>query len=116
LRKRPGLKRREPYEGWLKASEGNPEQHKHAMLYRIRPEFELYNINNDPFELNNLLESSEDYVQIKNELFEELNTWMDDQQDKGLETEWKALTRFKGDSLKWKAYRSGLMDFTKIDS
>jgi hypothetical protein len=27
---------------------------------------------------------------------------MNEQGDKGVETEWKALTRFKGDTTKWK--------------
>ncbi|MCX6209895.1 MAG: long-chain fatty acid--CoA ligase [Bacteroidetes bacterium] len=34
--------------------------------------------------------------------FVELKKWMDQQGDKGMETEWKALTRFKGDSTHWK--------------
>jgi len=31
-----------------------------------------------------------------------LQKWMKQQGDKGIETEWKALTRFKGDTLNWK--------------
>ncbi|MCF8381536.1 MAG: sulfatase [Bacteroidales bacterium] len=92
------------YEGWLTATENDQEKHKHAVLYRDRPEYELYDIIKDPFELKNLLDTNTDYNQIKAELLMELDKWMEDQDDKGIATEWKALSRFKGDTLKWKAY------------
>ncbi|WP_462251415.1 sulfatase family protein [Ferruginibacter sp.] len=89
------------YEGWLEKSKSNPEQHAHAVLYRTRPEFELYNIRKDKYELKNL--ANEPSLQkIKASLFAELQKWMTQQGDKGIETEWKALTRFKGDTLHWK--------------
>lgn len=42
------------YEGWLKEAKKNPEQYEHALLYRVRPEFELYNLKNDKYEFKNL--------------------------------------------------------------
>ena len=89
------------YEGWLDKSKNNPAQYEHALLYRIRPEFELYNIKKDKYELKNLA-NDVSLRQIRATLFSELKKWMDQQADKGIETEWKALTRFKGDTLKWK--------------
>ena len=89
------------YEGWLKKSADNPEQYAHAMLYRNRPEFELFNIKKDPYELKNLANETT-LQQKKDKLWVDLKQWMNDQGDKGIETEWKALTRFKGDTSHWK--------------
>ncbi len=89
------------YEGWLEKSKNNPSQNEHALLYRTRPEFELYNMQNDKYELNNLA-NDVSLTQIKASLFINLKKWMQQQEDKGIETEWKALARFKGDTLKWR--------------
>jgi N-sulfoglucosamine sulfohydrolase len=90
------------YEGWLVAAKDNPKDLEHAKLYRNRPEFELYNIKNDKYELNNLVADAS-LQKIKDDLFVELKNWMKDQGDKGIETEWLALTRFKGDTTKWRS-------------
>jgi uncharacterized sulfatase len=90
------------YEGWLEKSKGNPEQYAHAVLYRTRPEFELYNIKKDKYELKNLANEAS-LQKIRAGLFAALQKWMAQQGDKGIETEWKALTRFKGDTLNWKS-------------
>lgn len=89
------------YEGWLEKSKKNPAQYAHALLYRTRPEFELYNIKKDQYELNNLA-NEPSLKEVRNRLFAELQKWMKQQGDNGIETEWKALTRFKGDTLNWK--------------
>jgi len=49
-----------------------PEQAK--FMAPSKPEFELYDLKNDPYELNNLAENS-DYQEIKEELLKELNNW-----------------------------------------
>lgn len=54
-----------------------------------RPEFELYDISADPFELNNI--ASQNEAKVK-ELKKELDKWMKSQGDKGLETEMNALS------------------------
>lgn len=90
------------YEGWLKKSKDNPEQYAHALLYRNRPEFELYNIKKDPYELKNLANETP-LKQTKDKMFFDLKKWMHDQGDKGMQTEWEALSRFKGDTTKWKS-------------
>lgn len=89
------------YEGWLNESKDNPASNEHAKLYRNRPEFELYQIEQDPYELKNLI-SDPALAQIKEKLLENLKKWMADQNDFGIQTESKALTRFKGDTLHWK--------------
>jgi uncharacterized sulfatase len=90
------------YEGWLTKSKDNPEAFAHARLYRYRPEFELYHILKDRYELKNLI-NDPSLAKTKDKLFSELKKWMQDQGDKGVETEMKALTRFKGDTLNWKS-------------
>ena len=89
------------YESWLNEGEVTKEDYDHAKLYRNRPEFELYDIKNDKFEMKNLADEKS-YAKIKDNLFTDLKTWMNEQGDKGIETEWKALTRFKGDTTNWK--------------
>jgi N-sulfoglucosamine sulfohydrolase len=90
------------YEGWLVAAKDNPKELEHAKLYRNRPEFELYNIKTDKYELNNLVADAS-LQKIKDNLFVELKNWMKEQGDKGIETEGLALTRFKGDTTKWRS-------------
>jgi N-sulfoglucosamine sulfohydrolase len=92
------------YEEWLVASSGDPGFHQHVVRYRTKPEFELYHLVNDPYEMNNLADI-EDYWPVKELLHAELLRWMERQGDKGMETERVALTRFRGDSLNWKPYR-----------
>jgi uncharacterized sulfatase len=70
-------------------------------LYRIRPEFELYNIRKDPYELRNLAEEPS-LKKVRNKLFDELGKWMQEQGDKGIQTEMEALQHFKGDTTNWK--------------
>ena len=89
------------YEGWLEAAKDNPEMLKHAELYRNRPEFELYSVKDDPYELNNLA-NDPNLAEVKDALYKELQKWMEEQGDLGIQTEWKALLRFKGDTTKWR--------------
>lgn len=89
------------YEGWLKKAKSDSQLYAHAYLYRIRPEFELYNIQDDIFELNNRANDAS-LQAVKNTLLTELKKWMAQQGDQGGITEWQALTRFKGDTTNWK--------------
>jgi N-sulfoglucosamine sulfohydrolase len=89
------------YEGWLKAAKDDPKALEHVLLYRNRPEFELYNIKEDPYELTNLVADSS-LINIKDHLFSALEKWMAEQGDQGIQTEWEALNHFKGDTLNWR--------------
>ena len=95
---RPGNKL---YEGWLDETQNNPVRHEQVLRYRIKPKIELYNIQNDPYELNNLAEESFARKIIHERLLPELKSWMRRQGDEGIVTELRALTRFKGDTLQW---------------
>lgn len=50
--------------------------------YQHRPEYELYDITKDPFELDNLADKIE-YKQKKAELIRELESWMKQQKIQG---------------------------------
>jgi|GEM_PF-41230 len=50
--------------------------------YKYRPEFELYDLANDPFELNNLADNPA-YASIRTDLEDELDAWMTQQGDPG---------------------------------
>jgi uncharacterized sulfatase len=89
------------YESWLNEAEVTKDEYEHAKLYRNRPEFELYDMQKDPYELKNLA-GDVNAATTKKKLFVELTKWMESQGDKGLETEWKALSRLKGDTTHWK--------------
>jgi N-sulfoglucosamine sulfohydrolase len=61
-------------------------------LYVTRPEEELYDVVNDPFDLKNLAADPK-YATIKTELKAKLAAFMKQQNDKGLQTEMEALSR-----------------------
>jgi arylsulfatase A-like enzyme len=64
-----------------------PEQAK--FMAPNKPEFELYDMVNDPFELNNLADNP-DYANIKSELLMELNSWRENViLDKGVTKEFR---------------------------
>jgi len=64
-----------------------PEQA--AFMAATKPEFELFDIKNDPYELNNLADNP-DYSEIKAELLSELNNWRENViKDKGVTEEFR---------------------------
>ncbi len=64
-----------------------PEQA--AFMASTKPEFELFDMKNDPFEINNLADDS-DYSEIKAELLKELNNWRKNViKDKGVSDEFR---------------------------
>ncbi len=88
-----------PFESWeLKAEEGNPFAQKRVQMYKNRPEFELYDLRKDPFELHNVADDPA-YDSVRQSLKKKLDHWMDQQGDKGAETEMNALER---QSSRWK--------------
>jgi N-sulfoglucosamine sulfohydrolase len=89
------------YEGWLEKSANDPVANEHAKLYRNRPEFELYNIKKDVYELNNLA-NKKPLKDVQEKLLAALRVWMEQQGDKGIQTEMEALLHFKGDTTNWK--------------
>lgn len=88
-----------PFESWVrKAKEGDPFAKKRVQMYKKRPEFELYDLRKDPYELHNVADDPA-YQIVRKQLKEELDQWMKKQGDKGAETELNALKR---QSSRWK--------------
>ncbi|MEP4095831.1 sulfatase [Reichenbachiella sp.] len=79
------------YNSWLSATEGTA-RYDWVLKYKKRPFEELYDIQKDPFELNNLAESGE-YEVVMEELGEQLEIWMQQQGDLGVSAEMKAYER-----------------------
>lgn len=63
-----------------------------AMQYTRRPEFELYDIRKDPWQLNNLADSI-GFAPVVTTMQKKLHAFMQQQGDKGVATEMEALSR-----------------------
>jgi len=74
---------------WLTKAETNCHARQQTIRYRLRPNEELYNVINDPFMMNNLAYDVS-YSDVKKELRLRLNSWMEQQGDKGQQTEMEA--------------------------
>ncbi|WP_372724444.1 sulfatase/phosphatase domain-containing protein, partial [Novipirellula sp.] len=72
------------------AKEGDSDAQELVNRYYYRPEFELYDCNVDPLEMNNLAENPE-YISVIKELKRKLDQWMASQGDEGIETEYDAI-------------------------
>lgn len=72
------------YLSWLERAKTNEQAQIMVDRHRKRPEFELYNLNNDPWELNNLAQE-EAYKPQMDKLKFAMEEWMNNQGDKGLE-------------------------------
>jgi len=82
-----------PYKSWeRKAERGNPFARERVHCYRKRPQYELYDLRADPYELNNRAEDPA-YKSVRSRLKCELDAWMRRQGDNGAETEHNALQR-----------------------
>jgi len=83
----------DPYLSWKrKAEKGDPFAAKRFSSYKKRPEFELYDLRYDPYELHNLAKDPF-YQSVYERLKKVLENWMAQQGDQGTETERNALNR-----------------------
>lgn len=89
------------YKNWI--TETAKKELDWVESYKNRPYEELYDMENDPYEKNNLANNPE-MLKVKNELAKKLKLWMLQQGDGGVSTEMEALTRQKKGS-KWKSYK-----------
>lgn len=71
---------------WLRIKDSKSVGHHWATMYQNRPHEELYNLNDDPYELNNLADDSK-LENKKSELSRALDNWMSEQGDKGMTSE-----------------------------
>lgn len=77
------------FKSWMAKAANDPSAKKLVYNYQHRPAEELYDVINDPLEMNNLADSPA-LASIKKELKEKLLKWMEQQGDKGQQTEMEA--------------------------
>jgi uncharacterized sulfatase len=87
-----GLHKGQPIESWQADAKSNPSLAACVTHLFNRPAEELYDLESDPFETNNLA-SDPAMAQNKTRLKHQLDAWMLQQNDKGLATENLANTR-----------------------
>ena len=90
---RPGGDKADFWMSWIEKGKTG-DAHALAMIekYQHRPAEELYDVENDPHCLNNLIDDPE-FVELKADLSTQLNAWMKSQGDEGAATEALAHTR-----------------------
>ncbi len=67
-------------QAWLKEESANPLTYERALNFVKRPKLEFYNLDLDPYELNNL-GNDPAHQQVIDKMIKELKGWMKDQQD-----------------------------------
>jgi uncharacterized sulfatase len=75
---------------WMKKAETDDFARQQITRYRQRPKEELYDVQNDPFQMNNLAENpqlAKTLASLRGKLYQ----WMEQQGDKGQQTEMEAL-------------------------
>ena len=77
------------WRSWLRDRSSNPRAARLVERYRRRPREELYNLDNDPLELNNLAADAR-YRPVLTDLRSRLRAWMREQGDEGIATELNA--------------------------
>ena len=80
------------YFSWRDLGETDARARELFERYQHRPEFELFDLEADPHEMTNLAAMAEHQERIS-AMLEQLQTWMQDQGDLGLQTEIEAPTR-----------------------
>jgi N-sulfoglucosamine sulfohydrolase len=87
-----GIHKGEPLESWIKDAKSDPMLQKRVDWLFKRTGAELYDLQSDPFEMNNLADDPK-YSTVRAALQSKLDAWMTQQGDRGLETEMLAPTR-----------------------
>ena len=80
----------EYWETWLEKAKGLEFAKTLVDRYQHRPKEELYDVQADPYEMNNLAQE-EAYQEVLQEHKEKLHSWMEEQGDNGQVTEMNAL-------------------------
>jgi len=78
------------FKSWEEKAKTDPDAAEKVRRYRHRPGEELYDIQADPYEWNNLADDPQ-HAQVKAELRAELLSWMERCGDEGQQTELEAL-------------------------
>ena len=77
------IENKEWFDTWRKKSDADPVSHHIWERYKNRPEYELYDLEADPFEMTDLY-GQEQYTKIAEKLKKQLVKWMTEQKDQGL--------------------------------
>ena len=77
---------------WVERAKTDPNAAKLVRRYQHRPAEELYDVESDPYELDNLADAPA-LQSVKSELAKRLDEWMRRQGDKGVATELEAFER-----------------------
>jgi uncharacterized sulfatase len=80
------------WKSWVEKAETDADAVRKVEMYVRRPAEELYDLEKDPYELNNLAADPK-YRALMDSLQKQLLAWMDRQGDKGIETEMQAFER-----------------------
>lgn len=87
------IARMEAYHSWrAKGEQGDAFAMERFEHYQSRPEYELYDLQADPYELQNLADNPE-YQKVQERLKAQVVAWMKQQGDQGKLTEFDALSR-----------------------
>lgn len=78
------------YESWIEKAASDPAAKNLVNKFQHRPAEELYDVVQDPLEMNNIADNPQ-YSNIKKDLKDRLLKWMEQQGDKGQQTEMEAL-------------------------
>ncbi len=85
---------------WVEKAKTDKTAARFVNGYQQRPEFELYDLGSDPYELNNLADDPQQQ-ELKATLLARLKQWMKQQGDEGIATELRANERQgRGDKAK----------------
>ena len=77
---------------WVERAKTDPHAAAVVRRYQHRPAEELYDVRNDPYELNNLADDPA-LQRVKADLAGQLSRWMEQQGDRGVATELQAFER-----------------------
>ena len=90
-----GIHKDEPFKSWVMDAESDSVLKKRVELLSHRPAEELYDLQSDEYEMVNLANNPK-LADVQARLSNELDRWMIQQGDKGMETELKAKARQGG--------------------
>ena len=84
--------RLEIFQSWKRAAESDAFARAQVQSYTTRPEYELYDLEGDPYEMHNIVDQARMAATL-DRLKIQLASWMDQQNDKGAATEAAAKER-----------------------
>lgn len=87
-----GIHGTDVFKSWERDAQNDPKLAERVKWLSHRTGEELYDLSADPYDMRNLA-SDPKYADVKSRLARELDAWMTQQGDKGMETELKAKSR-----------------------